>query len=317
MRIVLAGMYPIGTSSSIANSLGKETTKIIPVLSQDALDEVEEADVVIVRVLKMPRKTIERIRGLRMIQRWGAGYDSVDIKAASDHGISVCNTPGANAPAVAQFTILMMLAVSRNLVGSYNALKLGIWNRDTSLKSAYTLCNKMVGIIGVGNIGRLVAKQVQIFGARTQYYDIFPMNLHQEQELGITRVTLECLLKTSDIVTLHIPLTPENYNLINDAAIASMKAGAILINTSRGGLVDERALVKAVQSGHLCGAGIDCPIEEPIWSGNPLLDEERIIVTPHIAGATQDISEYILPMIIENLQALQNGRSLPYVVNLK
>ena len=160
-----------------------------------------------------------------------------------------------------------------------------------------------------------VAKKAQAFGAVTRYYDPFRLSPEMEQQWQLSFEPLEELLATSDIITLHVPLTEENHHMIGAREIAAMKDGAILINTSRGGLVDDKALAKAVRSGKLSGAGLDVVEEEPLPACHELLSDPNIIVTPHIGGGTADIGDVIIPMLTEDIKALADGRTPAHVVN--
>ncbi len=315
MKIALAGIYPQGTLEALKRALPKDEFEWVEVKSQQELDALGRADAVILRILKMPERTISQMRGLRLILRWGSGYDSVDIRAAGRRGIAVCNTPGANAKAVAEMTLLLILAVERKLFCHREALLSGNWSKTTFGETSFTLNQKTVGILGGGHIGRVVAEYVQMLGARTLYYDPFRMSAQEEAKRAMRYTPMDMLLAESDLITLHLPLTEQSRHLINAERLAMMKSGAILINAARGGLVDDRALLRAIQTGHLGGAGLDCVEEEPLPAEHPLLHDPRIIITPHIAGGTADLGTFILPMLVENLLALKAGSTLRYMVN--
>ena len=236
-------------------------------------------------------------------------------KLLPKNGVYVTNTPGANAGAVSELAVLLMLAVGRKLLCHTKSLAHGSWSKNTFLNSSFCLNGKTLGIIGAGNIGRQVAKKAQAFGAVTRYYDPFRLSPEMEQQWQLSFEPLEELLATSDIITLHVPLTEENHHMIGAREIAAMKDGAILINTSRGGLVDDKALAKAVRSGKLSGAGLDVVEEEPLPACHELLSDPNIIVTPHIGGGTADIGDVIIPMLTEDIKALADGRTPAHVVN--
>ena len=246
--------------------------------------------------------------------RWGAGFDSVDVEAASRQGVLVTTTPGANAGAVSELTILLMLAIGRKLLCHTDSLRGGNWSKNTFLNSSFCLNNKLVGIIGAGNIGRQVAAKAQAFGASTQYYDLYRLSPEMEKEFKLKFVPLQELIATSDIITLHIPLTDGKY-IIDTEEFAQMKDGAIIINTSRAGLVNEEALLQAVESGKLAGAGLDVVANEPLAADDPMLKNPNIIVTPHIGGGTSDIADAIIPMLAEDVRAYAAGREVLHVVN--
>lgn len=315
MHVVLAGNYPAHTYEKLRALLPETEFDLTAVDTPEAYEAMTDAEIIILRIFKAPREVIEQNPRLKMILRWGAGFDSVDIKAAGENGVYVTNTPGANAGAVSELAVLLMLAVGRKLLCHTKSLAHGSWSKNTFLNSSFCLNGKTLGIIGAGNIGRQVAKKAQAFGAVTRYYDPFRLSPEMEQQWQLSFEPLEELLATSDIITLHVPLTEENHHMIGAREIAAMKDGAILINTSRGGLVDDKALAKAVRSGKLSGAGLDVVEEEPLPACHELLSDPNIIVTPHIGGGTADIGDVIIPMLTEDIKALADGRTPAHVVN--
>lgn len=316
MKIAIAGTYPAGTFEAFQKALaGKPELELLQIDTQEKFDQLEEADVVVLRIFKMPKEVVSRVKNLKMIMRWGAGFDSVDIEEAGKRGIYVCNTPGANAYAVAELTVALMLAVGRKLICHDRSIRQGEWSKNTFLNQTMTLNNKLVGIVGGGNIGRQVAQRVQAFGSRVQYYDPFRLPKEMEEKMNMQYVELDELIRTSDLITLHVPLMESTRHMIGEAEINKMKDGAILINVARGGLIDDEAVVKAVESGKLAGAGIDCVEKEPAMPGDAILNNPNIIVTPHVGGGSADISDVILPMIADNILLLAEGKPVKYVVN--
>lgn len=315
VNVVLAGNYPAHTFEKLRALLPETDFSFTAVDTPEAYEAMTDAEIMILRIFKAPRTVIERNPRLRMILRWGAGFDSVDIQAAGERGIYVTNTPGANAEAVSELALLLMLAVGRKLLCHTECLAHGSWSKNTFLNNSFRLNGKTLGIIGAGNIGRLVAKKAQAFGAVTRYYDPFRLSPAMEQQWQLSYEPLEKLLASSDIVTLHVPLTEENRHMIGAREIAAMKDGAILINTSRGGLMDDKALAEAVRTGKLSGAGLDVVEEEPLPAGHELLKDPNIIVTPHIGGGTADLGDVILPMLVEDIRALVSGQVPAHVVN--
>ena len=316
MKVAIVGTYPAGTFEKFKNHFSeKPEIEVVEVDTQKKFDALTEADAIVLRILKMPKEVVARIKGLKMIMRWGAGFDSVDIEEAGKHGIYVCNTPGANAYAVAELTVALMLAVGRKLICHDRAIHQGEWSKNTFLNQTRTLNNKVVGIIGGGNIGRQVASRVQAFGSTVQYYDPFRLPEEMEEKLHMKYVGLEELIRTSDVITLHVPLMASTRHMIGEKEIEKMKDGAILINVARGGLMDDGAVVHAVNAGKLSGAGIDCVEEEPAKLGSPILENPNIIVTPHVGGGSADISDVMFPMITENIELLEEEKALKYVVN--
>ena len=315
MKVVLAGKYPARTFETLRELLPESQFELEAVDTPEAYDAMTDAEIMILRIFKAPAEVIERNKNLKMILRWGAGYDSVDIQAAGERGILVTNTPGANAGAVAELAVMLMLAVGRKLLCHHESLRQGEWSKNTLLNSSYSLNNKIVGIIGAGNIGRQVAKRVQAFGAKTQYYDEFKLTPAMETEFSLPYVTFEELRKTSDIITLHIPLTDQTKHIIGAKELERMKPGAIVINTARGGLVDDCALAAAVRDGRLRGAGLDGVEREPLSPDDELLQDPNIIVTPHVGGGTADIGDVILPMLAQDIRDFADGNDVKHVVN--
>ena len=315
MKVVLAGKYPARTFETLKELLPESQFELEAVDTPEAYEAMTDAEIMILRIFKAPAEVIERNKNLKMILRWGAGYDSVDIQAAGERGILVTNTPGANAGAVAELAVMLMLAVGRKLLCHHESLRQGEWSKNTFLNSSYSLNNKVVGIIGAGNIGRQVARRVQAFGAKTQYYDEFKLTPAVETEFSLPYVTFEELIKTSDIITLHIPLTDQTKHIIGAKELERMKPGAIVINTARGGLEDDCALAAGVRDGRLRGAGLDGVEREPLSPDDELLQDPNIIVTPHVGGGTADIGDVILPMLAQDIQDFADGNDVKHVVN--
>lgn len=315
VSVVLAGQYPAGTYEKLQAMLPEGQFRLRAVDTQEAYDAMTDAEIMILRIFKAPKEVIVRNPSLKMILRWGAGFDSVDIEAAGERGILVTNTPGANAGAVSELAVMLMLAVGRKLLCHTRSLSQGEWSKNTYLNSSYCLSNKLVGIVGGGNIGRQVAAKVQAFGARVQYYDPCRLPTELEEKCNMTYVPLEALIETSDIISLHVPLLDSTRHMLGEEEIKRMKDGAIVINSARGGLVDDEALVRAVRSGKLAGAGLDGVEREPLPAGDPLLTEPNIVVTPHIGGGTADIGDVIMPMLVQDIQALVAGEEPAHVVN--
>src|SRR5436309_15385205 len=209
---------------------------------------------------------------LRIVQTLSAGYNTYDLEAARAAGVPICNNGGANATAVAEHALLLMLAVSRKLTWVHEGVGSGRWRgNDFNSAKLYELEDKTLGIVGLGNIGKKVARRAKAFDMRIQYYDVNRMTTDPEGALGFRFVLLPELLKTSDIVSLDVPLDLSTHNLIGERALSLMKPTAILINTCRGPVVEEKALYKALRDEKIMGAGLDVMREEP-----PLHDHELI-----------------------------------------
>ena len=311
MKIVLAGPYPEGTLAQFQALLpGHEIRQVV---SQEAYDALTDAECVIVRVLKTPEPVLANKPDLKAVIRWGAGFDSVDIQAAGRRGILVANTPGVNAYAVAELALGMMIILSHRALGYWANVRQGNWDRGAF--PSLTLNQKTVGIVGGGNIGRRVAALVQALGARVAYYDVCRMPPEREQELRMAYVPLEELVEQSDLISLHVPLLESTRHIIGAAQLACMKPTACLINTARGGLVDDGALLQALREGRLAGAGLDCVEDEGSPATKGLLEAPNVIITPHIGGSTADVSDAMVQTITEKILALSEGRDIGNVVN--
>lgn len=224
---------------------------------------------------------------LRLVQLISAGYDRIDLEAARHAGVPVCNNGGANSTAVAEHTIMLILATMKRLVWQHNHVVAGRWRvGDFSQVRLYELEGKTLGIVGLGTIGKKVARRAAAFGLRILYNDIVRLTEDQEEALGVDFALLPELLRASDIVSLHVPLTPLTRRMMGEPELAQMKPGAFLINTCRGPVVDEDALYKALSAGRLAGAGLDVMDQEPPPADHPLFALDQVVITPHMAGPT-------------------------------
>jgi len=314
LKIAVVGKYTAGTLSRVRESL-PEDFEVFAIDNKKKFENLTDAECIILRGFSMAVEDFRRISNLRLVQRWGVGYDNVDIVTAGNKGIFVCNLPGVNSYAVAEMVITYILALYKNLINHHNSASKGIWTRDLYNERTYTLKNKTVGLIGFGNVARHVCKRVQCFDAIVQYYDIVRLNSTEEKRLHVKYMTLEDLLRTSDVISIHVPLTKETQNLINKDNLAFMKKTSIIINTSRGGIVNEKDLYEALVNNKILGAGLDCFNSEPIDENNPLLKLNNIVLTPHIGGASADLSDEMIPLVVDNLLRLRNNERLKYVVN--
>lgn len=312
MKVILAGPYTEGTKERFEKLL--IDCQIQEVKTQEEYDALTNGEVIIVRVLKTPEKTLKNKPFLKAVIRWGAGYDSVDIKAAGERGIMVSTTPGANAYAVSELAVAMMLCLGRKLIENTEKTREGIWNNKLFSDQMTSLNHKTVGIIGGGNIGRSVAQKVQVFGAKTLYYDTVRLSCETEKTYGLEYTEFSSLLEQSDIVTLHVPLLPDTWHMIGQEQIKIMSPQSILINTARGGLVDDEALAAALKTGKLKGAGLDC-VENEELSSSPFKGLENVIITPHVGGTCTDLADEMIPRIASQIQKLIKEGTLNFVVN--
>jgi phosphoglycerate dehydrogenase-like enzyme len=224
---------------------------------------------------------------LRLVQLISAGYDHVDVEAARKAKVPVANNGGANAIAVAEHTIMLVLAVQKRLVRFHNDVAAGRWRAgDPDETRIYELAGKRLGILGLGNIGKKVARRAAAFDMEIRYYDITRLTEDQEDALGARFVLFEELLRSSDILSLHVPLTDATRRMLGPREFALMKPGAVLINTCRGPVVDEDALHHALTQKQIAGAGLDVFVEEPPAPNHPLFALPNVTLSPHSAGPT-------------------------------
>lgn len=247
---------------------------------------------------------------LRLVHKLGTGVNTIDVDAATASGIAVANMPGANAPSAAEGTVLLMLAAMRRLVELDSATRAGEgWPTDPTLgETVRDIGECTVGLVGYGNIARRVERIVTAMGADVLHTSTADDGTPSWRPLAE-------LLAASDIVSLHLPLTSASEQLIDRSALTLMKFGAVLVNTSRGGVVDETALVDALRCGRLAAAGLDVFAVEPVVATNPLLALDNVVVTPHVVWYTQDTMRRYLDHAVDNCRRLRDGRDLIDVVN--
>lgn len=237
---------------------------------------------------KVDAQLLAQMPKLRMIQSGGVGYEQLDVDACERRGVPVAITPEGTVVGVSEHTVMMMLAIYKHLTEAHNALKRGEWIHARLRPIALMLQEKRIGIVGMGRIGREVARRLQGWDVDLVYHDVRRLPPEEEARLGATYLPLQELLRTADVVTLHVFLAEDSKHLIAEREIRAMKPTAVLINTSRGGVIDESALYRVMKEGHLYGAGIDAWQEEPTPPDNPLLTLDNVLVTPHMATANRD-----------------------------
>ena len=264
---------------------------------------LEGVSAAIVSVDPFTPKVIASASSLRVIARTGVGYDEIDVPAATRHGIVVLTTPGLNSNAVADTAMALLLAVVRDVVRNDKNMRTGGW-RDPS-RMGPEVWAKTLGIIGLGNIGKRVALRASGFGMRILACDIVQDPEFAERH-GVTYVGKEQLLAESDFVSLHAPLNSETRNIIDAQAISLMKPSAYMVNTSRGGVVDEPALYQALVDRRIAGAGLDVFMNEPPV-GSPFLALENVVLTPHLAGLSPEATKIVSHTCVRNVVAILNG----------
>lgn len=280
-------------------------------------EEMKDADALIVRAApaKIVNKAVmEAAPRLKVIGRTGVGYDSVDVDAATELGIPVVITPGANNRAVAEHSLTLMLALSKNLVEAQVEASKGNWAIRDAHKQ-FELYGKKAGIIGLGRIGRDTASLCTGIGMKVAGYDPF-LTKEQIEGMGYEYyANYEDLLKDCDVISIHVPLTKETENMVSAKQLKEMKNTAIIINCSRGGIINEADLIEALDSGEIAGAGFDVFVGEEIHPGNPLLDAKNLIFSPHSAAQTREAVINMATMCVEGCKAVCAGKKWKLVAN--
>ena len=257
----------------------------------------------------------KRAKNLKLVQLLSAGYDRIDIEAARRAGVPVCNNGGANSTAVAEHAIMLMLAVSRSLVWQHANVSGGRWRgNNASEVKLYEVYNKTLGIVGLGTIGKKVAKIARAFGMNVQYYDVARLSEEHAETIGVRFALLEELLKSSDIVSLHVPLNAATKHMINAERLAMMKKSAYLINTCRGPVVNEPDLIEALSNGTIAGAGLDVFDQEPPPPNNPLFGLSNVVLTAHFAGPTWDTQYSRFRNAFDNCQRVARGEKPLWII---
>jgi len=288
------------------------TTQVVEGKSPEAeqLKAVKDADFVMVFRAKLTDELARAAGKARLVQLLSAGYDSMNLKLLKELNIPCANNGGANSRAVADHAVLGMLALYRNLSAADKAMREGKWSAAIDGTNTFEMAGKTVGIMGIGNIGQKVARRVQAFESKVQYYDPYlsAANLEQVKQLGARPVSLEELFRSSDIFTSHAPLTKETHHVVNRERLAMMKPTAIVVNASRGPIVDEAALIEALQQKRIAGAAIDVFEDEPTAPNNPLFKLDNVIVTPHSAGTTWDTWFRRADFAYQNMRRVWDGQ---------
>jgi phosphoglycerate dehydrogenase-like enzyme len=283
--------------------------------AEDIAAALREAEFLVGFVRYLPDQAYTDAKQLKLVQVLSAGYDRVNIAGARKAHVPICSNGGANSVAVAEHTLMLILAVYRKLAAFHQNVTSGRWH-DGIPRSVdiYELEGKTVGLVGLGHIGQQVARRLQAFDATVIYYDTFRRSQEEEARLGLRYVPLTTLLETADVVSLHVPLNDDTRKFINSEALSRMKPKAILINTCRGEVVDERALIDALQQGRILAAGLDTLEQEPTDPKNPLLSLPNVTLTPHTAGPTLDSFRKRFQNGYANIQRVAQGQPPWWVI---
>jgi D-3-phosphoglycerate dehydrogenase len=277
---------------------------------EDIIQKVKDLDAMIVGIEKITDKVLVAAQKVKIIAKHGAGVDNIDMKAASSKGIVVTSAPGANSDAVADLTIALFLAVARKIPFADRSIREGTWPRIAGVQ----LSGKVLGIVGLGQIGKKVARRASGFDMKVMAYDPIKDEAFALKN-GITYTSMEEIFSQCDYISLHIPLTPSTQRLIGEKELGMMKKDTILVNISRGNIVNEEALYQALKAGKIRGAALDVFAQEPADKANPLLTLDNFIATPHMGGYTIEALRETGMICVRDIVNMLEGKRPQYVVN--
>ncbi len=279
-------------------------------LSEESKKLLPEVDAIIVGVEKLGKEELDKATNCKIITKHGVGVDNIDVEHATKCGIIVTNVPAANSDAVADNAMGLILALSRGIVQSDKNVRNKIWKPYVGME----LAGKTLGIIGTGQIGKKVCQRAKRgFNMDIVAFDLYPDNEWAET-MGVKYVKLEQLLKAADVVTVHVPFVPGTGYIIGEKELSLMKESALLINTARGGLIDQKALAKAISENAIKGAAIDVFEQEPPW-GSELIEMDQLVLTSHISGYTTEALEETGVVCAKNIIAVLEGKKPQYIIN--
>jgi glyoxylate reductase len=265
---------------------------------------------------KIDDEVFDAARQLKIVSQLAVGFDNIDLKEATKRGIYVTNTPEVLTDTTADFAWALLMAIARRVVEADKYVRTGKWKVGwhPEMMQGRDVYGATMGIVGAGRIGYEIARRAKGFKMKILFYDVIPRP-EMEKDFGATKEDLDTLLKESDFVSLHVPLMKETLHLIDESKLRMMKKTAYLINNSRGPVVDEEALIKALKEGWIAGAGLDVFEQEPISKNNPLLKMDNVVIAPHISSASYETRSKMAEMVAENLVAFFEKRKPPNLVN--
>lgn len=291
-----AGLRPL------IDAEGFEVVSVADSASEEFASALAEADALIVRsATKVTRDTLTLAPRLKAVGRAGVGVDNVDIPAATESGVAVFNAPGGNTIAAAELTMALLISVARKIPAAEASLRTGLWNRAEF--KGVELRGKTLGLIGAGRIGSEVAFRCKAFDMDVNAYDPY-LSPTRATELGIEMVGLEEVLHRGDFISVHVPLTEETRGMIGPGALEAMKPTAFVVNASRGGVVDEVALAKALHNGDIAGAALDVYQHEPLPADSPLRDAPSLVLTPHLGASTAEAQVGVATEVANKIRLL-------------
>jgi D-3-phosphoglycerate dehydrogenase len=297
----------------ILESRGLEVVRAVGLPKEKLMEMLPEFEGMIIRsAVTADREMIEQMSMMRVIGRAGTGVDNIDIIASTEKGIIVMNVPDGNTISAAEHAIAVLFSMLRKVPAANASLRSGSWDRKSF--TGTEILHKNIGILGLGRIGREVAIRLQSFGVRVLGYDPV-LSPEAVSELGVEPVDFDTLVESSDILSVHIPLLPATRGIIGKAEMERMKKGSFIVNCARGGIVDEAALLEALESGQIAGAGLDVYDKEPPTFPNPLIEHPNVVATPHIAASTNEAQERVALAIAHQIADYFEGKGAAGVVN--
>lgn len=316
MKVLVTATSFGKTAPAVKAELEASVGKVIynpnsrPLTSSELASMIGDTDGLIAGLDTINEEVIKAATNLKVIARYGVGYEKVDLAAATSKRIIVTNTPGANASSVAELTIGFMLALARDLINLDKSVRNGEWRRHEGM----SIRGKTIGLVGLGAIGTEVAKRLFTFDCKLIGYDPYTSQEHAKK-LGVKLVDLQTLAGEADIISLHAPVNPNTTNMIDDGFLIGVKRGAILINTARGQLINEGALIRALETGQIAKVALDAFAEEPLKPGNSLLNFPQVLLTPHIGAHTDDAVSTMSRVALDCCLSALKGLRPPNILN--
>lgn len=311
MRVILLTNHYNETPLSIVKDLVLDGFKLVSLeksCKKEIMSKAKEADYFLVSGrLPIDKEVIEAAPKLKMVQRTGVGMDMLDMKVLNEKKIPVYINKGVNARSVAEHAMMLILTTLRRLTVVDKNVKNGVWLKQDMGVQSRELGGKTIGILGMGSIGQNLVEMLKGFNVNIIYNDMYRLSESKEKDLGIEYAPMLEVFRRADIISLHCPLTSKTENIINKKSIAFMKEGVIIINTARGGLIDEFALVNELKSGHIKAAGLDVLKKEPPMKTNPLFELDNVVVTPHVGGLTYEAFKSMMVQAMNNIKMFEEG----------
>lgn len=316
LRVLYAEPLPDELAAIVREELPRDCAlDVVPSRDADAfVRRLPAADVLIVASTRVDARLLSAAPRLRLVHHQGVGYDNVDLAACRAAGVAVALTPEGTTVGVAEHTMLLILALAKHLCALDAAVRRGEWPVWEYRPRSFELAGTTLGLVGFGRIGREVARRARAFDVRVVYYDPVRASREVEEALGASPLVLDDLLRMADVVSLHLPLSPTTRGIIGRRELALLRPHTVLVNTARGALVDEAALVEALSARQIAGAGLDVLADEPPHADHPLLRLDNVVLSPHVAAGTRDAFRTKMGAIAANIGRLRAGEPLRNIV---